>query len=122
MRAFAWLVGPAEIAERDDGVRAAVKLKKCRYLEESGCAGSCVRFCKLPTEAFFKEAFGVDAWLAPDFEDGSCVMTFGVPAPAVADDESLLAPCQAKCARSCAGTTPTCPLVSELAEGAVPPR
>ena len=45
--AFAWLVGPCEVVPRDrDGTMAAVKLKKCRYLEQSGCVGSCVNFCK----------------------------------------------------------------------------
>ena len=49
---------------------AAVKLRKCRYLEAAGCTASCVNFCKKPTEAFFREAFGVDAYLNPDHEVG----------------------------------------------------
>ena len=44
------------------------------------CSASCTNFCKKPSEAFFKEAFGVDAWFAPNHEDGSCTMTFGAGA------------------------------------------
>ena len=31
-------------------------------------------FCKVPTQRFFKEAFGVDARLDPNHEDGSCLI------------------------------------------------
>jgi beta-carotene isomerase len=98
--AFAWLVGPCEVVPRDrDGVYASVKLKKCRYLEQSGpCTASCTNFCKIPTQRFFKEAFGVDARLDPNHEDGSCMMTFGV-APDV-DDRAFAAPCYATCGKA----------------------
>jgi hypothetical protein len=44
---FAWLVGPCEVQEADvvlaDGTTrrqlSMVKIKKCRYLEASGCVG-----------------------------------------------------------------------------------
>lgn len=99
VEAFAWLVGPCEVVPREgDGELAAVKLRKCRYLEQCGCTSSCVNFCKRPTEAFFREAFGVDAHLAPNHEDGSCVMTFGVAAPA--PDPAFDQPCYASCAKS----------------------
>jgi hypothetical protein len=95
---FGWLVGPSErIARESDGVMASVKLKKCRYLEQSGCVGSCTNFCKVPTENFFKEAFGVDAHLAPNHIDGSCMMTFGEK---LSDEEIFAAPCYMTCKSS----------------------
>ena len=93
VNAFAWLVGPCEIVPRDgDGELAAVKLRKCRYLEQCGCTASCANFCKRPTEGFFREAFGVDAHLAPNHEDGSCVMTFGRKPPEM-NDPAFSQPC-----------------------------
>jgi hypothetical protein len=50
----------------------------------------------MPTQAFFREAFGVDAHLAPDHSDGSCVMTFGAKPPS--PDPAFEAPCYASCA------------------------
>lgn len=99
VNAFAWLVGPCEIVPReDDGVMAAVKLRKCRYLEQCGCTASCANFCKRPTEGFFREAFGVDAHLEPNHEDGSCVMTFGREAPT--PDPAFAQPCYASCSKA----------------------
>lgn len=96
--AFAWLVGPCEIVPREsDGVMASVKLQKCRYLEQCGCTASCTNFCKIPTQRFFKEAFGVDARLDPNHLDGSCMMTFGVSPDA--NDPAFSAPCYATCAK-----------------------
>ena len=48
-----------------------------------------------PTESFFLQAFGVDAHLAPNHEDGSCLMTFGEPAPV--DDPAFQEPCYVTC-------------------------
>ena len=112
--AFAWLVGPCEIVPREtDGELAAVRLRKCRYLEQCGCVGSCVNFCKRPTEAFFREAFGVDAHLAPNHLDGSCVMTFGAPPPN--EDPALEEPCYASCGGG-GGTCGPCPKIGEAKE------
>lgn len=82
---FEWLVGPCEVAEAEidlaDGtVRSqpsAVHIKKCRYLVDSGCVGMCVNMCKVPTQTFFTEKFGIPLTMTPDFEDLSCKMIFG---------------------------------------------
>ena len=114
--AFAWLVGPCEIVPREgDGVMASVKLRKCRYLEECGCTASCTNFCKVPTQRFFKEAFGVDARLDPNHEDGSCMMTFGV-APAV-NDPAFEAPCYATCAKGKCESGAPCHRIGEPPKG-----
>ena len=51
---FSWLVGPMELEEqdvkfqgRDERWRSKVQIKKCRYLEQSGCVGLCVNLCKV---------------------------------------------------------------------------
>ncbi|NJM98938.1 MAG: DUF4033 domain-containing protein [Phormidesmis sp. RL_2_1] len=104
---FEWLVGPCEVAEAevqdlDGSVRSqpsAVQIKKCRYLEESQCVGMCVNMCKLPTQTFFTEKFGIPLTMTPNFEDLSCKMVFGqMPADAIADPamtESCLKECSA---------------------------
>jgi hypothetical protein len=50
-----------------------------------------------PTEAFFREAFGVDAHLEPNHEDGSCMMTFGAAPPV--PDPSFQQACYASCSK-----------------------
>ena len=51
---FGWLVGPMELEEddvefqgRQERWRSKVQIKKCRYLEQSGCVGMCVNMCKV---------------------------------------------------------------------------
>nr|CAD1840606.1 unnamed protein product [Ananas comosus var. bracteatus] len=59
---FHWLVGPSEVVEVEvNGVkqRSGVHIKKCRYLENSGCVGMCVNMCKIPTQDFFTNEFGL---------------------------------------------------------------
>lgn len=82
---FHWLVGPSEVIEVEvDGVkqRSGVLIKKCRYLENSGCVGMCVNMCKIPTQDFFTNEFGLPLTMNPKFEDMSCEMLYGqVPPP-----------------------------------------
>ena len=64
---FEWLVGPCtvkpvEIVTADGQTRtqnSGVHIQKCRYLEESRCVGLCVNLCKMPTQRFFTEGFGI---------------------------------------------------------------
>jgi hypothetical protein len=52
---FFWLVGESELKVGDVQVapgvtrqqRSVVAIKKCRYLEASGCVGLCVNMCKV---------------------------------------------------------------------------
>ncbi|MDS3860703.1 DUF4033 domain-containing protein [Thermosynechococcaceae cyanobacterium BACA0444] len=100
-RLFQWLVGPCEwqatlVAGPDQAFRwqrSRVQIKKCRYLEESGCVGMCVNLCKLPTQKFFTEQFGIPLTMSPDFEDLSCAMVFGqMPLP-FNEEEAAQQPC-----------------------------
>uniref|UniRef100_A0A383VCL9 Beta-carotene isomerase D27-like C-terminal domain-containing protein n=1 Tax=Tetradesmus obliquus TaxID=3088 RepID=A0A383VCL9_TETOB len=91
---FFWLVGDSEL--RSQGVEVApgvlreqksvVHIKKCRYLEASGCVGLCVNMCKVPTQSFFTNDFGMPLTMNPNFEDLSCEMVFGQVPPLLEQD------------------------------------
>eukprot|EP00882_Tetradesmus_deserticola_P026567 GHRQ01029318.1.p1 GENE.GHRQ01029318.1~~GHRQ01029318.1.p1 ORF type:complete len:237 (+),score=90.34 GHRQ01029318.1:189-899(+) len=91
---FFWLVGDSEL--RSQGVEVApgvlreqasvVHIKKCRYLEASGCVGLCVNMCKVPTQSFFTNDFGMPLTMNPNFEDLSCEMVFGQAPPPLEQD------------------------------------
>jgi Beta-carotene isomerase D27-like, C-terminal len=98
---FEWLVGPctvatAEINLADGTVRSqpsAVQIEKCRYLAESGCVGMCVNMCKVPTQTFFTENFGIPLTMTPNFADLSCQMIFGQMPLDPAVDPDYRQPC-----------------------------
>jgi hypothetical protein len=100
-RLFPWLIGPCEVVEAEvtgmDGERrwqkSDVHIQKCRYLEESGCVGLCINLCKLPTQRFFTEQFGIPVTLTPNFEDLSCEMVFGQVPPALETEAAYQQPC-----------------------------
>ena len=58
-----WLMGKTTVNEvqvlDEDGKTTrmvpGVKVERCRYLEEAGCAAVCMNSCKFPTQEFFKE-------------------------------------------------------------------
>ena len=104
---FDWLVGPCqvkavEVSDQQGNVRrqnSGVHIKKCRYLESSGCVGMCINMCKLPTQRFFTEDFGIPLTMTPNFEDFSCEMVFGQDPPALETEAVYHQPClQKQCA------------------------
>ncbi|MBD2259737.1 DUF4033 domain-containing protein [Pseudanabaena sp. FACHB-2040] len=117
-RMFGWLVGPSEVRQAEvtgpDGdvnlQKSAVYIKKCRYLEQSQCAAMCVNMCKLPTQEFFAQEFGIPLTMTPNFEDYSCEMVFGqMPLP-IEEEAAYNQPCLAMHG----GTTPSteaCPKI-----------
>ncbi|KAL5122998.1 Beta-carotene isomerase D27, chloroplastic [Glycine soja] len=62
---FDWLVGPSE---------------------NSGCIGMCVNMCKIPTQDFFTNEFGLPLTMTPNFEDMSCDMVYGQAPPTFEED------------------------------------
>lgn len=114
---FEWLVGPcdvefAEVTTASGQVRqqkSAVHIKKCRYLEQSGCVGMCVNMCKLPTQQFFTKKFGIPLTMTPNFEDLSCEMVFGQAPPPLETEEAYQQPCLPAC--TVASEAPACPKV-----------
>jgi Beta-carotene isomerase D27-like, C-terminal len=98
---FGWLVGPSTVKSADitlaDGTvrsqNSGVHIEKCRYLEQSGCVGMCINMCKLPTQKFFAEDFGIPLTMIPNFEDLSCEMIFGQVAPPLETEDAYQQPC-----------------------------
>ncbi|KAL3701245.1 hypothetical protein R1sor_019267 [Riccia sorocarpa] len=93
---FQWLVGPCELQEVEvNGTmqKSMVKIKKCRYLENSGCVGMCVNMCKVPTQDFFTKEFGLPLSMTPNFEDMSCEMAFGKMPASLDEDPAFKQPC-----------------------------
>ncbi len=114
---FIWLVGPCDVAvaevELPDGTvrsqSSAVQIKKCRYLVESGCVGTCVNLCKVPTQTFFTEKFGIPLTMTPNFEDFSCKMVFGQISSPRETDEIYRQPCLSAYCPTASGAMAACP-------------
>lgn len=98
---FEWLVGSCEVTEvkmlgvdgRSRQQKSGVHIKKCRYLEHSGCVGMCINMCKLPTQNFFTNDFGIPLTMTPNFEDFSCDMVFGQIPPLLETEDAYEEPC-----------------------------
>ncbi|XP_058104969.1 beta-carotene isomerase D27, chloroplastic isoform X1 [Magnolia sinica] len=109
---FDWLVGPSEVIEVEvNGVkqRSGVHIKKCRYLENSGCVGMCVNMCKLPTQDFFTNEFGLPLTMTPNFEDMSCEMVYGQVPPPFEEDPVAKQPCYANMCSIANPSSTICP-------------
>ncbi|CAI5510545.1 unnamed protein product, partial [Closterium sp. Naga37s-1] len=106
--------------------RSEVKIEKCKFLDESKCAGSCIHTCKMPTQAFMFQDMGVPLLMEPNFEDFSCEFKFGVRAPPRDTDPVLLTPCLATCpirfpSRSSSSLSPSPSTSSPLVDPQAPP-
>ncbi|MFE4106456.1 DUF4033 domain-containing protein [Almyronema epifaneia] len=116
---FEWLVGPCEVkaVEVKDPQgnprqqNSGVQIKKCRYLEQSRCVGMCINMCKLPTQDFFTQKFGIPLTMTPNFEDFSCEMIFGQPPPPLETEAAYQQPCLATQCTVASPAAPTCPRV-----------
>lgn len=84
-------LNPTSTFEKNQKIKT--RIKKCRYLQESGCVGLCTNLCKRPTEAFFADAFGLPLTMEPDFETLECTMRFGQVAPPIEEDAVYNQPC-----------------------------
>ena len=99
---FAWMVGPMEIRatttnDLNQLLESQVHIKKCRWLQESGCTAMCANMCKTATQDFFGDVFGLPLTIAPNFEDKSCDFYFGKTPPPIETDEALTFGCNALC-------------------------
>uniref|UniRef100_A0A0C9RP00 TSA: Wollemia nobilis Ref_Wollemi_Transcript_7201_1100 transcribed RNA sequence n=1 Tax=Wollemia nobilis TaxID=56998 RepID=A0A0C9RP00_9CONI len=109
---FQWLVGPSDVVEVEvNGIkqRSGVHIKKCRYLENSGCVGMCVNMCKLPTQDFFTNEFGLPLTMTPNFEDMSCDMVYGQLPPPPEEDPAFKQPCDAAICSTAQPDQDVCP-------------
>ena len=118
---FEWLVGPCEVKEVEVPAKSGrmrlqqsgVHIKKCRYLENSRCVGMCINMCKLPTQEFFTEKFGIPLTMVPNFEDFSCEMVFGQVAPPLEQEDCYQQPCLAEPGAMTMSQTEACPKVRD---------
>jgi hypothetical protein len=78
-------------------VGGGVLVERCRVLEGTGCKGVCAKMCKLPTQRFFAEEWGVPLSMTPNFETGQCQLIFGVEPLAIPDDPTMPDGCLTRC-------------------------
>jgi hypothetical protein len=118
---FEWLVGPCEVRSVEVPIannqlrpqRSGVHIQKCRYLEQSGCVGMCINMCKLPTQKFFTEDFGIPLTMVPNFEDFSCEMIFGQAPPPLETEDAYHQPCLITQCETASKRAVACPKVRE---------
>mmetsp|Transcript_31127 Transcript_31127/g.75224 ORF Transcript_31127/g.75224 Transcript_31127/m.75224 type:complete len:495 (-) Transcript_31127:1337-2821(-) len=75
-------------------------VKRCRFLEESGCASVCVNSCKVPTQNFFLEDMGLPLRMTPDYETYECQFDFGIKPTAEDELKAKQTPCLERCPTS----------------------
>ena len=97
-----WLMGECEIndCEIDGGgigKKQGLLVKRCRFLEESGCASVCVNSCKIPTQNFFIEDMGLPLTMTPDYETGECQFSFGLTPAEDGEFDARNTPCLSRC-------------------------
>mmetsp|Transcript_28540 Transcript_28540/g.43688 ORF Transcript_28540/g.43688 Transcript_28540/m.43688 type:complete len:219 (+) Transcript_28540:43-699(+) len=110
-----WLMGEVEIndceidgegnnedGEVTIGKNQGLLVKRCRFLEESGCASVCVNSCKIPTQNFFRENMGLPLTMEPDYETGECQFSFGLTPSLEQELAAINTPCLARCPSSMA--------------------
>jgi hypothetical protein len=126
---FEWLVGPCEVnaveVPTDSGDRvqqSCVHIERCRYLEQSRCVGMCINMCKLPTQRFFTEDFGIPLTMTPNFEDFSCEMVFGQPPPPLETEDAYNEPClKDRCPTAQSGAGVATPKGLDRSKGTIAP-
>lgn len=100
-----WLMGDCEIndVEVDGGgigKGQGLLVKRCRFLEESGCASVCVNSCKIPTQNFFLQDMGLPLTMTPDYETYECQFSFGRTPSAEEEAQAKNTPCLSRCPTS----------------------
>ena len=96
-----WLMGECEVNDVEvDGVvykDQGLLVKRCRFLEESGCASVCVNSCKIPTQNFFNEDMGLPLTMTPDYETHECQFSFGLMPDTQGELDAKSTPCLSRC-------------------------
>jgi len=112
---FPWLMGPMEGDDFEEvevpqslrnilfflpaSVRLpqTVKAERCRFLEQSNCASVCVNTCKVPSQEWLGDDFGMKVHIQPNYDDFSCRWRFGTQPPPLMEDEAVMVPCFSNC-------------------------
>jgi len=97
-----WLMGECDIndVEFDDGhvgERQGLLVKRCRFLEEAGCASVCVNSCKIPTQNFFAQDMGLPLTMEPNYETFECQFNFGKEPTVETELAAASVPCLQRC-------------------------
>lgn len=97
-----WLMGECEIndCEIDGGGigrNQGLLVKRCRFLEEAGCASVCVNSCKQPTQSFFNEDMGLPLTMTPDYDTHECQFSFGLTPTEQSELAAKDTPCLSRC-------------------------
>lgn len=79
------------------GSGGGLLVERCRVLEGSNCKGICAKMCKVPTERFFDEQWGVPLTMEPNFETGACQLRFGVAPVKIEEDATIPPGCLGRC-------------------------
>lgn len=94
-----FLVGEMELTERseNDPRSGGVLVTRCRVLEGTNCKGVCAKMCKIPTQRFFAEEWGVPLSMTPNFETGQCQLAFGNTPFPIEEDPTIPNGCLTRC-------------------------
>jgi len=97
-----WLMGECEITDCEIdgggiGQSQGLLVKRCRFLEEAGCASVCVNSCKVPTQKFFNEDMMLPLTMTPDYETHECQFSFGLTPTAQSEIDAKNTPCLSRC-------------------------
>ena len=97
-----FLVGDMSLTSRgeDDPRGGGVLVHRCRVLEGSGCKGVCAKMCKVPTQRFFAEQWGVPLTMSPNFASGECQLIFGKEPLPIKEDPTIPSGCLSRCPAS----------------------
>lgn len=90
-------VNDVEIDGGSVGVGHGVLVKRCRYLEEAGCASICINSCKAPTQEFFAKDMGLPLTMTPNYETFECQFSFGLTPRDESEMEAFMTPCFSQC-------------------------
>lgn len=116
-----WLMGECDIndVEIDGGEIGqghGVLVRRCRYLEESGCVGVCINSCKIPTQEFFEKDMGLPLTMEPNYETFECQFSFGKTPLPKEQDEAFQSACFTQCPTSSTDTSAQCPRIAAIFE------
>ena len=101
-----WLMGDCEVndippADLDPGMgtgkNQGLLVKRCRFLEESGCASVCVNSCKIPTQNFFLQDMGLPLTMEPNYTTHECQFSFGRTPNTRTEMAAIETPCLTRC-------------------------
>mmetsp|Transcript_28895 Transcript_28895/g.43637 ORF Transcript_28895/g.43637 Transcript_28895/m.43637 type:complete len:271 (+) Transcript_28895:238-1050(+) len=98
-----WLMGNCTVndIETDEsgkiGYGQGLFVKRCRFLEASQCASTCMNACKIPTQDFFRDSMGLPLTITPDYESFECQFSFGQKPDPHREAELMTTPCLARC-------------------------